>query len=162
MSLFESTLASAVKERTRIANGEDLIGRDDTVYDLSPMGIMRWYLHPDLEKPSTRALYFHELEIPAGSRSGKLQCQGGQIHVVLEGRGHTVVDGVSHEWEARDAIAIPIQEDGVTYQHFNDGMGAARMIVSWPNFDSALGAEGGVAMEVLEACPEYSAAGSER
>lgn len=155
-TLFEQTLLAAKAERDRIAAGADLITRDDAVAEVNPMGSMRWYLHPYLEAPSTRALYFHELEIPEGSRSGKLFCQGGMVHLVLSGHGYTVVDGVRHPWEEDDAIVIPIKEDGVTYQHFNDGIGTVRMLVSWPNLDSAVGPEGGVAMEVVEPCPEWS------
>ena len=108
------------------------------------MGTMRWYLHPHLETPSTRALYFHELEVPQGSNSGKLYCQGGIIHFVMTGSGHTVLDGRAHEWGEGDVIAIPIKESGVTYQHFNTGVGPTRMLVCWANLDSAISPEGGV------------------
>jgi gentisate 1,2-dioxygenase len=156
-TLFEITLAKARAEQERIGSAMNLITRDQALRELSPMGELRWYLHPDLQDPmpSTRALYFHELLIPSGSRSGKLQCQGGIVHFVLEGSGYTEVDGETHEWEALDAIAIPILEAGVTYQHVNTGTGDARMIVSWPNFDSALGEGAGVEMRLLESAPEF-------
>ena len=79
------------------------------------------------------------------------------LHFVVQGSGYTTVDGRSHEWETEDAIVIPIKEDGVTYQHFNTGVGPARLLVCWPNLDSALSEEGGVAMDILESCPEWSA-----
>ena len=154
-TLYEQTFEEAKAERERRSRAKNLIGRDDAHYELSPMGHMRWYLHPHLDTPSTRALYFHELEIPQGSNSGKLYCQGGVAHFVILGSGYTVVDGKSHEWETEDAIVIPIKESGVTYQHFNTGVGPARMLVCWPNLDSAISAEGGVAMEVIEPCPEF-------
>lgn len=156
-TLFEQTLADALAERERRANAHDLVRLEDCPIELNPMGKMRWYLHPRLNGPSTRALYFHELEIPAGSRSGKLHCQGGIIHLVLEGSGYTEVDGVRHDWVADDMIGIPIREHGVTYRHVNTGDRPARMVVVWPNFDSALGPEAGVAMDVLEAAPEFAA-----
>ena len=56
-----------------------------------------------------------------------------------------------------NVFAIPIKESGVTYQHFNTGVGPTRMLVSWANLDSAISPEGGVAMEVLEPCPEWQA-----
>jgi hypothetical protein len=155
LSLFERTLQNASAERERRASGHDLISREDLPVEVSSFGILRWYLHPTLDAPSTRALYFCELEIPQGSRSGRLFCQGGIVHFVLEGGGHTTVDGKEHSWEAEDIIAIPIREDGITFQHFNTGGTAVRMVVAWPNHDSALGAEGGVAMSILEAAPEY-------
>lgn len=156
-TLFEKTLEAARVERERVARGKDLISRDDCPPETNPMGIMRWYLHPALEEPSTRALYFHELEIPMGSRSGLLRCQGGIIHFVLEGSGYTEVNGEEHEWESGDVIAIPIMEAGVVYRHVNTGLGPVRMLVAWPNYDSANGPEGGVHMDVLEPAPEYQA-----
>jgi gentisate 1,2-dioxygenase len=156
-TLFEDVVERAVAERARRAASKNLITRDEAHAELSPMGMQRWYLHPRLDEPSTQALYFHELEIPPGSRSGKLRCQGGIIHLVLEGSGYTDVDGDWHPWEPEDLIAIPIREYGVTYQHFNTGSVPVRMMVAWPNLDSAVGPEGGVEMEVLENAPEYSA-----
>ena len=156
-TLYDLTFADSRAERDRRAQARNLIGREDCEPELNRMGTMRWYLHPHLETPSTRALYFHELEIPQGSNSGKLYCQGGLIHFVLVGSGHTVLDGRAHEWEEGDVIAIPIKESGVTYQHFNTGVGPTRMLVCWANLDSAISPEGGVAMEVLEPCPEWQA-----
>lgn len=157
MSLFERTMRTAAGERVRRAAGKDLITRDESRDEVSSFGILRWYLHPELEAASTRALYFCELEIPEGSSSGQLFSQGGQVHFVLEGTGHTVVDGKSHAWEPEDIIAIPARENGITFQHFNRGPGAVRMVIAWPNLDSALGPEGGVAMSILEPAPEYRA-----
>jgi len=158
MSLFENTLMEAGDERARRLAGQNLLTRDGATYEINAMGIMRWYLHPDLDGPSTKSLYCHELEIPAGSKTGRLQCQGGVLHYVLEGQGYTDLDGVRHEWCAGDVIAIPIKELGVTYQHINTGAEAVRMLVVRPNFDSALGPEAGVEMKMLEESPDYVAA----
>ena len=157
MTLFENTLRAAATERARRLAGANLLTREGATSETNPMGIMHWYLHPDLEGPSTRSLYCHQLEIPVGSRSGKLQCQGGTLHYVLEGSGHTDLDGVRHEWTAGDVIAIPIKERGVTYQHVNDGADVVRLLVVNPNFDSALGPEAGVELKVLEESPDFTA-----
>jgi quercetin dioxygenase-like cupin family protein len=156
-TLFDKLFEVSLAERTRRADGKDLITREELVPETNQMGIMRWYLHPDLVEPSTRAIYFHELEIPEGSRSGKIRSPGNIVHLVVEGSGHTVVDGVRHDWETGDVIVIPILEDGVVYQHFNDTAGTVRILVTWPNFDSALTPEGGVDMEILEPAPEFLA-----
>jgi hypothetical protein len=74
---------------------------------------------------------------------------------VLDGQGHTVVDGVTHSWQHEDVIALPIRERGITYQHVNTGGTTARLLVVWPNLDSALGPEGGVEMAVLEDSPDF-------
>jgi hypothetical protein len=156
-TLWDSIIRRARAERSLAANGRTTIRRDELTPELTPFGTLRWYLHNDLTTPATRAIYFSELEIPAGSRSGKIQHQGGIVHLVVEGRGYTVLDGERYDWEKRDVIAIPIRPKGVVFQHFNDGTGPTRMVVSWANFDSALGAEAGVAFDVLEPAPEYAA-----
>jgi hypothetical protein len=53
MSLFERTLERAVAERERRAAGKDLISREDLPDEVSPFGILRWYLHPELEEQRT-------------------------------------------------------------------------------------------------------------
>lgn len=159
-SLWDSILRRAVEEREKVAAGRTTVRREELTPELTPFGSLRWYLHHDLDTPVSRALYFSELEIPAGSRSGLLQHQGGIVHLVVAGSGYTEFDGVRHEWEARDVIAIPVRPKGVRFRHVNDGTGPARMVIAWPNLDSALGAEAGAAMEVLEPAPEYAAARS--
>lgn len=158
MTLFERTLSDAAAERGRRLAGQNLLTRDGATLETNPMGIMRWYLHPELDAPSTKSLYCHELEIPVGSKTGRLQCQGGVLHYVLDGEGYTDLDGVHHHWSAGDVIAIPIKELGVAYQHFNTGAATVRLLVVRPNFDSALGPEAGVEMTMLEDSPDFAAA----
>ena len=97
LTLFEQTLEAARIERERVARGRDHVSRDELKVELNQMGFMRWYLHPSLEEPSTRALYFFELDIPVGSRSGLIQHQGNVINYVLEGSGWTEYEGGQHE-----------------------------------------------------------------
>jgi quercetin dioxygenase-like cupin family protein len=155
MALFEKTMADAALQRQRSLRGAKLVGYDDTVHERNAMGEMRWYLHPDLYEASTRSLYMHELRIGSGQRTGLLQTQGGQLHYVLAGQGYVELDGVIHRWEQGDVVAIPVLEDGVTYRHVNDGGADARLLVVWPNFDSALGPEAGVEMRLLENASDF-------
>ncbi len=154
-SLWDSIIRRSAGEQSRVESGRNIVRRDECEPETTPFGRLRWYLHNDLDQPVTHSLYFCELEIPVGSRSGRLRHQGGMVHLVVKGKGHTLFDGEEHEWEARDVIALPVRPDGVVFQHFNTGTGPARIVISWPNLDSALGPEGGVAMEVLEPAPEY-------
>ncbi|MGX7677580.1 cupin domain-containing protein [Jatrophihabitans sp. DSM 45814] len=156
-TLWDSILQRSAAERERVRAGRSTVTRAELEPEVTPFGILRWYLHNDLQSPVAHALYFCELEIPAGSRSGQLRHQGGIVHLVVEGSGFTRFDGVEHEWEKKDVIAIPVRPEGVVFQHVNNGTGPARLVMSWPNLDSALGPEGGVLMEILEPAPEYSA-----
>jgi gentisate 1,2-dioxygenase len=158
MALFEKTLADAALQRQRSVRGKKLVSYDETVAEDTAMGHMRWYLHPDLFDATTRSLYFHELAIAPGEHSGRLQTQGGYMHYVLAGSGYTELDGRRHPWEAGDVIAIPVRENGVSYQHVNDAETEVRMLVVWPNFDSALGPEAGVELRVLDPASGYEPA----
>ena len=155
MTLFDQILGAASAERARRAHGRHVVSRDECPPEMTPMGTLRWYLHPTLEAPSTRSLYFYELELPPRGASGLLFCQGGIVHYVLSGSGYTEVDGTPHEWEAGDAIAIPIKEDGVRYRHVNTSGDVVRILAAWPNLDSSIGPEGGVAMAVEEAATAH-------
>jgi hypothetical protein len=156
-SLWDNLIRRSISERERVASGRTTVRRKELQPELTPFGILRWYLHNELADPVTHSLYFCELEIPVGSRSGRLQHQGGLVHLVVQGSGHTLFDGDEHEWAARDVIALPVRPDGVVFQHVNTGTGPVRMVIAWPNLDSAIGPEGGVAMQVLEPAPEYAA-----
>ncbi|GAA5190385.1 hypothetical protein GCM10023322_45390 [Rugosimonospora acidiphila] len=157
-TLWDSIIQRSAEERERVRAGRSTVTRAELEPELTPFGILRWYLHNDLSGPVAHALYFCELEIPPGSRSGLLRHQGGIVHLVVEGKGFTRFDDAEHEWEKRDVVALPVRPRGVVFQHVNNGTGPARMVMSWPNLDSAIGPEGGVAMEVLEPAPEYLAA----
>lgn len=160
-TLWDSMVESGRQERDRKANGRAVIERDTLAPELTPFGLLRWYLHPALAEPNTRAIYFCELEIPKGSRSGRIRHQGGIVHFVVEGSGYTDLEGDIHEWEPRDVIGIPPRPKGVEFQHVNTGPGRARLVVAFPNFDSSLGSELGVAIEVLSPAPEFEARAAE-
>ena len=156
-SLWDSIIRRSGAERSRVETGRNTVRRDEITPEVTPFGLLRWYLHNDLDAPVTHSLYFCELEIPVGSRSGRLRHQGGMVHLVVQGSGHTLFDGEEHEWAARDVVALPVRPDGVIFQHVNTGTGPVRMVVAWPNLDSSIGPEGGVAMEILEPAPEFTA-----
>lgn len=160
-TLWESQQRRAHEERERVRTGKTVIRRADLPVESTPLGRLRWYLHGDLLEPVSRALYFFELEIPVGSRSGKLLHQGGIVNLVVEGSGETEFQGTRHSWERGDVIALPVQPKGVVFQHFNTGEGRVRLVVAYPNLDTAIGPDGGVQMTVLEPAPEYETASTE-
>ena len=154
-SLWDDYVGRALSERERRLSSEFTVSRDDLAAEVTPFGILRWYLHPRLVTRATSALYCFELEIPAGSRSGRLRHPGGIVHFVAQGSGYTTFDDADHRWEKMDLIGIPARPEGVEFQHFNDGPGPARLVLTLPNFDSSLGAGLGAALDVVEPCPEY-------
>ncbi|HZP27256.1 MAG TPA: cupin domain-containing protein [Dehalococcoidia bacterium] len=144
-------------ERDRIANSKAVVDGETAAREVTPMGIVRWYIHPLLEEPAIRTYFLWMHEIPPGSRTGRIKHQGGRVHYVWKGRGHTVVDGVSHDWEEGSVIALPIKDGGIEYQHFNTGDEDALLLTAELNLASAMGMEWGAQFEVVEPCPEYRA-----
>jgi gentisate 1,2-dioxygenase len=156
-NLFDDILARAAAERERVSKADMVATREGAPAELSQLGHLRWYLHPQIETAGTHAMYFAELTVPVGSRSGKWRHQGGIIHLVVQGTGHSTVNDDRHEWGPRDVIAVPPLPDGSVMQHVNDGTEEARILICFLNYDSALGPELGIEMEVLEAAPEWAA-----
>ncbi|MBI2853542.1 MAG: cupin domain-containing protein [Chloroflexi bacterium] len=156
INLFDELLRMRDEYRENTKDALMVIDGEKVPLERNRMGLYRWFLHPSLKKSAIRSQLVWIQEIPPGSRSGKLKTQGGQIHVVLEGHGYTVIDGVRHDWEQFDAIFIPLSLNGTVHQHFNsDPRHWAKLICSEPNYFDALGVDRGSGFEILEDSPDY-------
>lgn len=146
------------RERSQKANSIAVVKGKQLPWEVNRQGKMRWYLHPNIDTTAIRSLLVFIQEIPPGSRSGKEKHQGGRVHYILEGKGYTIIDGTKHEWEAGDAMVLPVKPDGVTFQHFNaDPEKTVRFIAAEPNLFDALGVDMGSGFEQLENAPEFKA-----
>lgn len=146
------------RERSQKANSIAVVKGKQLPWEVNRQGKMRWYLHPNIDTTAIRSLLVFIQEIPPGSRSGKEKHQGGRVHYILEGKGYTIIDGTKHEWEAGDAMVLPVKPDGVTFQHFNaDSEKPVRFIAAEPNLFDALGVDMGSGFEQLENAPEFKA-----
>ena len=144
------------RQREERRDGLQVVKESELPLEVNRQGQMRWYLHPDIRDTVLSTLMFFEQEIPPGSRSGRLKFQGGQVMMILEGRGYTVVDGVRHSWEAGDVLNLPLRADGITVQHFNSDLDqTAKFIATEPNWFHATGVDRGSGFEQLEDAPEY-------
>ena len=143
------------KERT---NGIQVVRRKDLPPESNSQGIMRWYMHPGIKDLVLSTLSAYEQEIPPGSRSGRLQFQGGHVMFIVEGSGYTVIDGVKYPWEKRDVVNLPLRKDGITVQHFNSSPDTpVRFLLVEPNLFDATGVDRGCGFEQLENAPGYKA-----
>jgi gentisate 1,2-dioxygenase len=124
------------------------------------IGLMRWYLHPSITDTLCSTFMFYEQEIPPGDRSGRLLFQGGQVIVVIEGKGHTLIDGVKHSWVTGDVLNLPLKRDGIVVQHVNDSdEEPAKFIAVEPNWFACTSVDRGSGFEVLEEAPNFRAGG---
>ncbi len=155
-NLWDQLLRLRDEDRARRANSLMLIKGKNLPLEINRQGNMRWFMHPLKGDTCIKNMIIYSLEIPAGSKSGKVKYQGGQVIYVWKGRGHSVLDGVRHPWKAGDVVQLPLRPLGVTYQHFNDDPDrAAVLICVEPNTVDALGLDRGSGFEQLEDCPEY-------
>lgn len=126
-------------------------------WELNKYGKLKWYIHPLIKQTGDRSMMIYILEIPPGSRSGKIKHQGGKAFYIWKGKGYTIINDEKCEWEEEDVLLLPIvPEVGITYQHFNTDLeNPALLVGAQPNVFSMVGVDLGVGLEVLETCPEY-------
>jgi hypothetical protein len=63
-------------ERRRIAAAGVCVKSTALPWEVNPQGILKWYMHPAIDATAHKFLIFYSQQIPAGSRSGRQQCQG--------------------------------------------------------------------------------------
>lgn len=102
----------------RFQHGKVVVKAKERPLERTRQGLLRFYLH-DLMIHDTVLkdwrVFVHEIH----THSGKHTHQGGLVIFVLDGEGHTVVDGNRVEWKKGDLILLPIKPGGVEHQHFN-------------------------------------------
>jgi gentisate 1,2-dioxygenase len=153
---WEEILALRDRQREQTRNGIQVIKQSELPQEASRQGLMRWYLHPSIKDTALSVLLFFQQEIPPGSRSGRLKFQGGQVMMILEGQGYTVIDGVKHPWKAGDVVNLPLRSNGIIVQHFNsDPVKPAKFVAAEPNWLECTTVDRGCGFEQMEDAPEY-------
>jgi len=153
---WDDLLAIRDRQREQYRDGIQVIKESELPLEVSRQGLMRWYLHPAIKDTCLSVLMFFQQEIPAGSRSGRLKFQGGQVMMITEGRGYTTIDGVKHPWKAGDVVNLPLRADGIIVQHFNsDQQQPAKFVAVEPNWVEGVSVDRGCGFEQLEDAPEY-------
>jgi gentisate 1,2-dioxygenase len=110
----------AVKEMDRAAHGRIVVKAKERFWDMHRQANSKRYLspfEPELQDTATHSWEAFLQVFP--EKSGRHRHQGGLILFVLEGTGHTVIDGVRHDWEAGDMMLLKMSPGGVEHQHFN-------------------------------------------
>jgi len=80
------------------------------------------------------------------------------VMYILEGRGHTLLDGVKHPWAAGDVLNLPLKRDGIIVQHFNDDPATRAVFLACePNWFACTGVDRGSGFEQIEESPDYGA-----
>ena len=156
-NFWDELFALRDRQREQRRNGLQVIKEAELPLESNRQGLMRWYLHPMIKDTALTTLMFYEQEIPPGSRSGRLKTQGGQVLMILEGRGYTTINGVKHQWEAGDVLNFPLRTDGLIIQHFNaDPDAPAKFVSAEPNWFECTTVDRGSGFDQLEDAPEYT------
>lgn len=142
-------------QRRQRESGQIIVRGHDLPTERNAQGLQKWYMHPDMAENCLSSLIVYLQEIPPGGRTGKQRSQGGQIGIVWEGRGYSLVDGVRHEWEQHDVLNFPVRTAGIVVQHVNlDKTTPAKVLFCEPNMFEALGVDRGCGFEQLEDAPD--------
>jgi gentisate 1,2-dioxygenase len=156
VNLWEALMALRDRQRAERRTAVQVVRLAELPLERNQQGLMRWYLHPAIRDTVLSTLMIYRQEIPPGSRSGRLKFQGGQVMLIIEGKGHTLLDGVRHAWEAGDVLNLPLRRDGIAVQHFNaDPEKPAVFLAVEPNLFAATGVDRGCGFEQLEPSPDY-------
>lgn len=156
VNYWDELLAMRDRQREQRKNGLQVIKESELPLENNRQGLIRWYMHPAITDTVLSTLFFFEQEIPPGSRSGKLKFQGGQVMLILEGKGYTSIDGVKHQWEAGDIVNLPARSNGIIIQHVNtDPATTVKFVAAEPNWFACTGVDRGCGFEQLEDSPDY-------
>jgi hypothetical protein len=161
---YEQIIAAQRSERERSYTGTVVVRGCDTPWVQDRQGLVRMYLFPsryDAGRPVETALdgwivFVQEVKL----HSGKHRHQGGLVIFVLEGEGHSIVEGERLNWESGDLMLLPIRPGGVEHQHFNKD---PEKPVKWIAFiNTAIYEWGASEMVQLEQHPEFARSGRGR
>lgn len=156
MNHWDEIIALRDKQRDDLREPIIIVKGAKREQENSALGLLRWFMHPSMVNNALSTMIFYEQELPPGSRSGRLLFQGGQVIFILEGRGHTMVDGVKHPWEAGDVLNLPLRRDGIVVQHVNEDRDKpAKFVAVEPNLLQTATVDRGSGFELLEASPDY-------
>jgi hypothetical protein len=159
VNFWDALLALRDRQRDERRSAVQVVRLAELPLERNQQGLMRWYLHPAIRDTVLSTLMIYRQEIPPGGRSGRLKFQGGQVMLIIEGKGHTLLDGVRHAWEAGDVLNLPLRRDGIVVQHFNDDPEKPAVFLAVePNLFAATGVDRGCGFEQLEPSPDYRTA----
>lgn len=90
----------------------------DVPWEETRQGRIKFLLHLNSQEDIVGLRLFDAFiqEIPPGGYSGRHRHVGEEVHIILEGKGYDIHDGVRHDWEEDNLVCIPIH---TMHQHFN-------------------------------------------
>lgn len=127
---YELIIQQRLEFADRQISGPVVIKLSDRRWQVTRQGKLVYYLAP-LTYKDTPLQDWLVFRLHIHTHSGKHRHQGGLVIYVIEGEGHSIVDGERIEWKAGDLMLLPIRPGGVEHQHYNAKPGAS---VHWIAF----------------------------
>lgn len=154
-----------------VAQRKKVVRPADTAWETTPLGRVRVMSSPDRDDVRTFSMDVFELEIPAGSRSGRRWQMADEVLHVISGSGYSLHWEVQaeiadryhariaqhptrHEVKAGDTLYVP---QNTVAQHFSSDGGPLRLLSGQNRMFKLLGYDRVV---YLEAAPEHGEAAS--
>lgn len=154
-TLLDRFIEQRDRDRERLAAASTKVAEEDALFEENAHAPTRWYLHPMLPGRCINSTIVYRYELPPHSMTGLQRVQGNIMMYVISGYGRSEVDGVSHEWEAGDVIAIPPLMNGLRVRHENLSDEVAMLIAAEPNYIETFGVDLGSGFEQLEPRPGW-------
>ena len=109
---YMNKLTSEVQWRqgcTHVVKGSQMTWED------TQFGRIKYLVHPSI--PTGLLTYEAWLqELPPGGKSGVHRHMGEELHMIVDGEGYDLHDGIQTDWTTHDVVYIP---HNVTHQHVN-------------------------------------------
>ena len=113
---YDRSLRLWKEKRDRDLNGDIIIKGDSTPPVQTQFALMGQML-PKLNTPLQE---WNLWRIVVPTQTGKQAQQGGLAFFIEQGKGHSVLNNERVDWKKGDLVVIPIRENEVEFQHFND------------------------------------------
>ncbi len=122
MSEYDRTLQLAEESARRARSGRVVVHtRELQLERLESRGRTRAYIsEPQILGSMVQTMAMFIAEIAPGQATGKHRHFNEAMIYVLQGKGHSIIDGERYDWEEGDVISVPLYS---WHQHFNDGEG---------------------------------------
>jgi len=154
-SYYKDLLDEATTLPQRNAARKKILKAHELPWENSPHGLLKHIVNESMNARCETVDAYMQI-IPPGSRSGKYKFQGEQVIYILEGKGHTLIDGVKHPWAAGDVLNLPVRKQGIIVQHVNEDPNLpAKFVAAEPNFFACTTVDRGSGFEQIEDAPEY-------
>ncbi len=119
MTEYDRTIELAEESARRARRGPVVVHtRELKLERLEARGRTRAYVsEPEILGSMVQTMAMFIAEIAPAEKTGKHRHFNEAMIYILEGRGHSVIDGDQYDWREGDVVSIPLY---AWHQHFND------------------------------------------